>query len=151
MIAVLTGGEVRDQSFSMKALAYLQAAEDIEQAQRGGHGDAICCFGFLLPQGESHLSPDEWLQRGRIDSRTVTANSAGMLALAYYCTSYGGENECLEGSERDDLEKIHSLLLHLSSEARERSTIQDADGRFGALNLLWDQVKWTLKSAGCFL
>jgi hypothetical protein len=49
-----------------------------------------------------------------------------MLAMAYYCASYGGEDEYLEGSERDDLEKIHSLLLHLSAEAQERSTIQDA-------------------------
>ena len=126
MIAVLTGGEVRDQRFSMQALAYLRAAEDNEQTHRCGHGDAICRFGFLLPQGEDLLSPDEWLQRGRIDSRTVTANSAGMLAMSYHCASYGGENECLEGSERDDLEKIYSLLLHLSSESQERSTIQDA-------------------------
>ncbi len=31
-----------------------------------------------------------------------------------------------EGSERDDLEKIHSLLLRLSTEEQERSTLQEA-------------------------
>ena len=96
----------------------------IASSQAGYKG--YCRFGFLLPQGEDHPSPDKWLQRGRIDPRTVTAYYAGMLAMAYYCASYGGEDDYLEGSERDDLEKIHSLLLHLSSEAQERSTIQDA-------------------------
>ena len=70
--------------------------------------------------------PDEWLQRGRIDPRTVTAYYAGMLAMAYYCASYGGEDDYQEGSERDDLEKIKSLLLRLSSGEQERSAIQDA-------------------------
>jgi hypothetical protein len=49
---------------------------------------------ILLPfeyhKVDDHPSPDEWLQRGRIDPRTITADSAGMLAMAYYCTSYGG-------------------------------------------------------------
>ena len=96
----------------------------IVSSQAGYKG--YCRFGFLLPQEDDHPSPDEWLQRGRIDPRTVTAYYGGMLAMAYYCASYGGEDEYLEGSERDDLEKIHSLLLHLSAEAQERSTIQDA-------------------------
>lgn len=46
--------------------------------------------------------------------------------MAYYCASYGGEDDYLEGSERDDLEKIHSLLLRLSSDEQGRSAIQDA-------------------------
>ena len=46
--------------------------------------------------------------------------------MAYYCASYGGEDDYQEGSERDDLEKIKSLLLRLSSEAQERSAIQEA-------------------------
>jgi len=57
---------------------------------------------------------------------TGRPNSAGMLAMAYYCASYGGEDDYQEGSERDDLEKIKSLLLRLSSEAQERSAIQEA-------------------------
>jgi hypothetical protein len=84
---------------------------------------AALVFSFLR---DDHPSPDEWLQRGRIDPRTVTASYAGMLAMAYDCASYGGEDEYQEGSERDDLEKIKSLLLRLSSEELERSAIQDA-------------------------
>src|SRR5262245_10947426 len=34
---------------------------------------AYCRFGFLMPQFDEHPSPDEWLQRGRIDPRTITA------------------------------------------------------------------------------
>jgi hypothetical protein len=96
----------------------------IASSQAGYKG--YCRFGFLLPQGDDHPSPDEWLQRGRIDPRTVTAYYAGMIAMAYYCDSYGGEDEYQEGSERDDLEKIDNLLLRLSSEEQERSAIQDA-------------------------
>jgi hypothetical protein len=69
----------------------------IASSQAGYRG--YCRFGFLLPQVDDQQSPDEWLQRGRIDSRTVTANSAGMLAMAYYCASYEGEDDYLEGSE----------------------------------------------------
>ncbi len=100
--------------------------EEVSIASSRAGYKGYCRFGFLLPRGEDHPSPDEWLQRGRIDPRTVTAYYAGMLAMAYYCASYGGEDEYLEGSERDDLEKIHSLLLRLSSEAQERSAIQEA-------------------------
>lgn len=96
----------------------------IASSQAGYKG--YCRFGFLLPQGDDYLSPDEWLQRGRIDPRTVTAYYAGMLAMAYYCASYAGEDEYQEGSERDDLEKINSLLVRLSSEEQERSAIRDA-------------------------
>jgi len=49
-----------------------------------------------------------------------------MLAMASDCALYGGEDEYQEGSERDDLEKINSLLLRLSSKEQERSAIQDA-------------------------
>jgi hypothetical protein len=56
----------------------------------------------------------------------VTAYYAGMLSLAFYYTSYGGENDYLEGSERDDLEKIDSLLLQLSSDEQQRETIKNA-------------------------
>ena len=47
----------------------------IASSQAGYKG--YCRFGFLLPQGDDHPSPDEWLQRGRIDPRTVTAYYAG--------------------------------------------------------------------------
>jgi hypothetical protein len=100
--------------------------EEVSIASSRAGYKGYCRFGFLLPQVDDHPSPDEWLQRGRIDPRTVTANSAGMLAMAYYCASYGGEDDYQEGSERDDLEKINSLLLRLSSEEQERSAIQDA-------------------------
>jgi len=96
----------------------------IVSSQAGYKG--YCRFGFLLPQGDDHPSPDEWLQRGRIDPRTVTAYYAGMIAMAYYCTSYGGEDDYQKGSERDDLEKIDNLLLRLSPDEQERSAIQDA-------------------------
>jgi hypothetical protein len=96
----------------------------IASSQAGYKG--YCRFGHLLPQGDDHPSPDEWLQQGRIDPRTVTAYYAGMLAMAFYCASYGGEDDYQEGSERDDLEKIKSLLLRLSSEEQERSAIRDA-------------------------
>src|SRR5713226_1853392 len=96
----------------------------IASSQAGYKG--YCRFGFLLPQGDDHPSPDGWLQRGRIDPRTVTAYYAGMLAMAYYCASYAGEDEYLEGSERDDLENIQALLLRLSADEQERSAIQEA-------------------------
>ena len=96
----------------------------IASSQAGYLG--YCHFGFLMPNGDEDLSPDEWLQRGRIDPRTVTAYYAGMLAMAYYCALYGGEDDYLEGGERDDLEKINTLLLRLSSDEQQRSAIRDA-------------------------
>lgn len=96
----------------------------IASSQAGYKG--YCRFGFLMPNIGEDLSPDEWLRRGRIDPRTVTAYYAGMLAMAYYCASYGGEDDYLEGSERDDLEKINTLLLRLGSDEQQRSTIKDA-------------------------
>jgi hypothetical protein len=96
----------------------------IASSQTGYGG--YCRFGFLVPPSDDQPSPDEWLRRGRIDPRTITAYYGGMLAMAYYCASYGGEDEYLEGSERDDLEKIQTLLLRLSTEEQERSTLQEA-------------------------
>src|SRR5213082_3972570 len=96
----------------------------IASSQAGYRG--YCRFGFLLPNLDDHQSPDEWLQRGRIDPRTVTSYYAGMLAMAYYCASYGGEDDYLEGGERDDLEKIDTLLLRLSADEQERSTRREA-------------------------
>src|SRR6266699_2771805 len=81
----------------------------IASSPRGYKG--YCRFGFLMPNVDEDLSPDEWLQRGRIDPRTVTAYYAGMRAMAYYCASYEGEDDYLEGCEQDDLEKIKTLLL----------------------------------------
>ena len=79
-----------------------------------------------MPNVDEDLSPGEWRKLGRIDRRTVTAYYAGMLAMAYYCASYGGEDDYIEGGERDDLEKINTLLLRLSSDEQQRSTIRDA-------------------------
>jgi hypothetical protein len=100
--------------------------EEVSIASSQADYKGYCRFGFLLPQGDYHPSPDEWLQRGRIDPRTVTAYYAGIIAMAYYCASYAGEDDYLEGSEQDDLEKINSLLLLLSSEEQERTAIRDA-------------------------
>jgi len=95
----------------------------IVSSQAGYKG--YCRFGFLMPNADEDLSPDEWLQRGRIDPRTVTADYAGMLAMAYYCASYEGEDDYLEGCEQDDLEKINTLLLRLSSDEQQRSAIKE--------------------------
>ena len=46
--------------------------------------------------------------------------------MAYYCASYGGEEDYQEGRERDDLEKINCLLLRLSTEEQECLAIQGA-------------------------
>ena len=96
----------------------------IASSQAGYRG--YCRFGFLTPQLDDHQSPDEWLHRGRIDARTVTAYYAGMLAKVYYCASYGGEDEYLEGSEQDDLEKADALLLRLCPDEQQRSTMKEA-------------------------
>jgi hypothetical protein len=58
--------------------------EDVSIASSQAGYKGYCRFGFLLPQVDDHPSPDEWLQRGRIDPRTVTAYYAGMLAMAYF-------------------------------------------------------------------
>jgi hypothetical protein len=100
--------------------------EEVSVASSQAGYQGYCRFGFLVPNLDDHQSPDEWLQRGRIDRRTVTAYYAGMLAMAYYCASYGGEDDYIEGGERDDLEKINKLLLRLSSDEQQRSTIRDA-------------------------
>jgi hypothetical protein len=49
-----------------------------------------------------------------------------MLATAYYCASYGGEDDYLVGSEQDDLEQINDLLLRLSPDEQQRSTMKEA-------------------------
>jgi hypothetical protein len=100
--------------------------EEVSIASSRAGYKGYCRFGFLMPKSEENLSPDESFRRGRIDPRTVTAYYAGMLAMAYYCASYGGEDDYQEGSERDDLEKIDALLLRLGSEEQERSAIRDA-------------------------
>jgi len=45
--------------------------------------------------------------------------------LAYYCASYGGKDDYPEGGERNDLEKINSLLLRLSPDEQQRSAIKE--------------------------
>jgi hypothetical protein len=99
--------------------------EEVSIASSRAGYKGYCRFGFLMPKGDEVLPPDEWLQRGRIDPRTVTAYYAGMLATAYYCASYGGEDDYLDGSEQNDLEKIQTLLLRLSSDEQQRSAIKD--------------------------
>jgi hypothetical protein len=72
-------------------------------------------FGFLLHKGNGPVEADVvWPSSGSIHPKTVTAWYAGMLAMAFYCASYRGEDEYLEGSKQDDLEKIDALLLRLS-------------------------------------
>jgi len=100
--------------------------EEVSIASSQASYRGYCRFGFLIPNLDDHLSPDEWLQRGRIDPRTVTAYYAGMLAMAYYCASYEGEDDYIEGGEQDDLEQINTLLLRLSPDEQQRSTIKEA-------------------------
>lgn len=100
--------------------------EEVSIASSQGRYKGYCHFGFLMPNANEDLSPDEWFQRGRIDPRTVTAYYAGMLAMAYYCASYQGEDDYPEGSEQDDLEKIQTLLSRLSSDEQQYSVIKDA-------------------------
>ena len=85
-----------------------------------------CRFGFLVPDSDTHQPIEEWPTNGRIAPQTITAYYAGMLAMAFYCASFEGEDEYLEGSERDDLEKIEALLLRLRSDEQQRSALRDA-------------------------
>lgn len=100
--------------------------EEVSIASNQAGYRGYCRFGFLTPQLDDHQLPDEWLHRGRIDARTVTAYYVSMLAMAYYCASYGGEDDYLEGSEQDDLEKIDALLLRLCPDEQQRSTTKEA-------------------------
>jgi len=49
-----------------------------------------------------------------------------MLAMVSYYASYGGEDQYMEGSEQDDLEKIEALLLRLSPHQQQPSTTKEA-------------------------
>jgi hypothetical protein len=100
--------------------------EEVSIASSQARYKGYCRFGFLLPRVDDQPSPDEWLQRGRIDPRTITAYYAGMLATAYYCASYGGEDDYLEGSEQDDLKRINDLLLRLNPDEQQRSRLKEA-------------------------
>lgn len=83
-------------------------------------------FGFLLHTANDPKASDvAWTHSGRIHPKTVTAYYAGMLAMAYYCASYQGEDDYLEGSEQDDLEKVDALLLRLSPDEKQRETIKE--------------------------
>jgi hypothetical protein len=100
-------------------------AVSIDSDQTGYKG--YCRFGFLLHKEDDPVESDvAWPHSGRIHPKTVTAYYAGMLAMAYYCALYGGEDDYIEGGERDDLEQINALLLCLSSDEKQRSTIRDA-------------------------
>ena|GEM_PF-930332 len=97
----------------------------IDSGQAGYKG--YCRFGFLLHQEDNPVESDGvWPRSGRIHPKTVTAYYAGMLAMAFYCASYGGEDDYLEGSEQDDLEKIDALLLRLCPDEQQRSTMKQA-------------------------
>lgn len=91
-----------------------------------------CRFGPLIKETEDHGDWATQLASSRRNPEMVTAYYAGMLSLAYYCASYGGEDDYLEGSELDDLEKIDSLLLQLSSDEQQRKTIK---------NVCWHQAQ----------
>src|SRR5262249_28556154 len=62
---------------------------------------------------------------GRIHPKTVMAYYAGMLAMAYYCASYGGEDDYVEGSEQEDLGQVNNLFLRLSPDEQQRSTMKE--------------------------
>jgi hypothetical protein len=100
-------------------------AVSINSDQTGYKG--YCLFGFVLHVEDDLLESDvSWLSSGRIHPKTVTVYYAGMLAMAYYCASYGGEDDYLEGNEQDDLERLNSLLLQLSPDEQQRSAMKDA-------------------------
>src|SRR5258708_33363770 len=67
-----------------------------------GYG-GYCRFGFLVPRSDDQLSPDEWLRRGRVDPRAVTAYYAWMLGVAEHVAAAAREDRKLGGTERDDL------------------------------------------------
>lgn len=96
----------------------------IASDQRGYRGH--CRFGPLIKETEDHGDWATQLASSRRNPEMVTAYYAGMLSLAFYCASYEGENDYLEGSERDDLEKIASLLLQLGSDEQQREMIKNA-------------------------
>ena len=96
---------------------------DADQAGYKGY----CRFGFLLQTEDDPVESDvAWIHSGRINPNTVTASYAGLLAMALYCASYGGEDDYVEGSEQDDLEQINELLLRLSPDEQQRSTMKEA-------------------------
>jgi hypothetical protein len=97
----------------------------IDSDQTGYKG--YCRFGFLLHTEDDPLESDvAWPYSGRIHPKTVTAYYAGMLAMAYYCASSGGEDDDVEGSEQDDLEQVNALLLRLSPDEQQRSAMKEA-------------------------
>ena len=85
-----------------------------------------CRFGPLIKKTADHGDWATQLASSRRNPEMITALYAGMLSLAYYCAYYEGEDDYLEGSEREDLGKIHSLLLQLSSDEQQREMMKDA-------------------------
>lgn len=89
--------------------------------QHSGYG-GYCRFHPLIEDANDH---PEW--RDELgNSDLITIYYAGMVATAYYCASYGGEDDYPEESEQDDLAKADALLLQLCSDEHERETMKNA-------------------------
>ena len=99
--------------------------EEVSIASSSDGYKGYCRFGPLIRETEEQGDWATQLAASRRNPEMIIALYAGMLSLAYYCASYGGEEDYLEGSERDDLEKIDSLLLLLCSDENQRATLKD--------------------------
>jgi hypothetical protein len=99
--------------------------EEVSISSNQERYQGYCRFGFLLHTTDNPTELDmTWNNMSRVHPKTVTAYYAGMLAMAYYCASYQGEDDYLEGSERDDLEQIDALLLRLCPDEKQRATMK---------------------------
>jgi hypothetical protein len=90
---------------------------------KGARG--YCRFGPLLKETDHAGDWATQLLTSRRNPEMVTAYYAGMLALASYCVSHGGEDEYPEGSEQDDLATIDALLLQLCADERQRELLKE--------------------------
>ena len=92
-----------------------------------GYG-GYCRFNPFIEDANNH---PEW-RDDLGNSELITIYYAGMLATAYACApyvTYDEEESCVEypqGSERDDLEQIHRLLIQIEPNEQQRKTITDA-------------------------
>jgi ATP-dependent Zn protease len=102
--------------------------EEVSIAVRYDGYGGYCRFNAFIEDANDH---PEWRDdAGNPD--LVTIYYAGMLATAYACVPHVTYDEeesgvaYLEGSERDDLEQIHKLLIQIGIDEQQRKTITDA-------------------------
>lgn len=92
----------------------------LTDARQGYAG--YCRFSAFAEDANGH---SEWLNESA-RSDLITIYYAGMLATAFYCASYEGEDDYPEGSERDDLERINAILSRPDIDAQQREAIEQA-------------------------